>query len=160
MAYIFDTNIFIRSKNEMPFDLWPTFWTRVAQMIAEGKVFSHRQVKDEIEKGNDELADWMKANVTADFYIDNDAEVMQKYSDVQNWAFNSKVYRQEAKNEFARVADAFLVATASAKGYTLVTYETSNPDCKKRVKIPEACAALGVKYCGLNAVLRDLGITI
>lgn len=28
MAYIFDTNIFIRSKHEMPMDLWPTFWTK------------------------------------------------------------------------------------------------------------------------------------
>lgn len=31
MAYIFDTNIFIRSKNEMPMEVWPTFgekWPR------------------------------------------------------------------------------------------------------------------------------------
>ena len=30
MAYIFDTNVFIRSKHEMPMDLWPTFWKKVA----------------------------------------------------------------------------------------------------------------------------------
>lgn len=28
MAYIFDTNIFIRSKNEMPMEVWPTFWKK------------------------------------------------------------------------------------------------------------------------------------
>lgn len=50
MAYIFDTNIFIRSKNEMPIDLWPTFWTKVAGMIRSGQIFSNIQVKEEIKK--------------------------------------------------------------------------------------------------------------
>ena len=40
MAYIFDTNIFIRSKNEMPIDLWPTFWTRVAEMMRLPTLFA------------------------------------------------------------------------------------------------------------------------
>lgn len=57
MAYIFDTNIFIRSKHEMPMDLWPTFWTRIAQMINAGDVLSNIQVKGEIDKGGDELLD-------------------------------------------------------------------------------------------------------
>ena len=46
MAYLFDTNIFIRSKNDMPMDLWPTFWSRVAEMIQSGSIFSNIQVKD------------------------------------------------------------------------------------------------------------------
>ena len=60
MAYIFDTNIFIRSKHEMPMDLWPTFWTKIAVMINSGNVFSNIQVKGEIDKGGDELTVWMK----------------------------------------------------------------------------------------------------
>ena len=91
MAYIFDTNIFIRSKNEMPIDLWPTFWTRVTEIIAAKRVFSNEAVKS---------------------------------------------------------------------GYTLVTNETSDPLCRRRVKIPDACNALGVRCCGLNDVLRELGIEI
>ena len=62
--------------------------------------------------------------------------------------------------EIAEVADAFLVATAAAKGYTLVTNETSDPLCCRRVKIPDACNALGVRCCGLNDVLKELGIKI
>lgn len=50
MAYIFDTNIFVRSKHEMPMDLWPTFWTKIAGMINSGNVFSNIQVKGEIDK--------------------------------------------------------------------------------------------------------------
>lgn len=40
MAYIFDTNIFIRSKNEMPMEIWPTFWRRMTEIINSGQVYS------------------------------------------------------------------------------------------------------------------------
>ena len=94
------------------------------------------------------------------FFISNDAGVMMKYAEVLNWAQSCTHFRPEAIAEFAEVADAFLVATAAAKGYTLVTNETSDPFCRRRVKIPDACNALGVHCCGLNDVLRELGIKI
>ena len=160
MAYIFDTNVFIRSKNEMPFDLWPTFWTRVAEMIAAKQVFSHETVKDEIERGKDELTDWISNNANDGFYISNDLAIMQKYAEVQNWARSCLRFSQQAIAEFAEVADAFLVATAAAKGYTLVTFETPDSNCRRRVKIPDACNAMGVRCCQLNDVIRKLGMTI
>lgn len=160
MAYIFDTNIFIRSKHEMPMDLWPTFWTKIAGMMNSGNVFSNIQVKEEIDKGGDELTDWMKNFAPAGFYIENEPDVMIKYGDVMKWAQSNSVYKTEAIAEFAQVADAYLVATAAAKGYILVTNETADPMCRRRVKIPDACNALGVRFCGLNQVLRELNITI
>ena len=57
-------------------------------------------------------------------------------------------------------ADAYLVATAAAKGLVLVTNETSDPKCTRRVKIPDACIAFGVRFCDLNTVLRELGVMI
>ena len=48
MAYIFDTNVFIRSKNDMPMDLWPTFWNKLTEMVNSGVIFSSSMVKDEI----------------------------------------------------------------------------------------------------------------
>ena len=73
MAYLFDTNIFIRSKNEMPMELWPTFWGKVSEMISCGNVYSHEAVKGEIEKGKDELTEWIHDNASEQFYISNDA---------------------------------------------------------------------------------------
>ena len=129
-------------------------------MINSGNVFSNIQVKGEIDKGGDELTDWMKVNVPAGFYIENELDVMGKYGEVMNWAQSNAVYRPEAVSEFATVADAYLVATAAAKGYTLVTNETADPQCRRRVKIPDACDALSVRFCDLNTVLRELNITI
>lgn len=160
MGYLLDTNIFIKSKNEMPPDVWPIFWLRMSELIQGGKIFSSVKVKEEIDHGNDELTLWMQRNVTAGFYYEVDSEILREYAVTQNWATNNPIYTQIALTEYASVADAFLVATASAKGLTLVTNETSDPRCKKRVKIPDACIALGVRFCDLNTALRELGITI
>lgn len=160
MAYLFDTNIFIRSKNEMPMDIWPTFWERFREMVNSGEIFTSVTVKDEIDKGKDELTEWLKQNAPKSFYLSLDTDVMLQYSIVQNWAKSNPVYTQAALNTFANVADAYLVATASAKQMALVTYEGSNPNSKKRVMIPDACNALSVRYCDLNTVLKEMGIII
>ena len=160
MKYLFDSNIFIRSKNEMPIDLWPTFWTRVIELIHGGQIFTSIKVKEEIYHGDDELTGWMEATAPEDFYITLDSEILQKYAETQNWASSSQQFKPEAKKEYATVADAYLVATAAAKGMTIVTYEVSDPTCRKRVKIPDACNALGINYCDLNTALRSLGVKI
>lgn len=160
MGYLFDTNIFIRSKNEMPADVWPTFWACVSNLINNGSIYSSIKVKDEIDHGNDELTTWMRNNATQDFYIPLDADVLSKYSETQNWAMNNPIFTPAARNEYADVADAYLVATAAAKNMTLVTYETSDPICRRKVKIPDACIAIGVRYCDLNTALRELGVKI
>ena len=85
---------------------------------------------------------------------------MAQYTITQNWAKSNSVYTQTALNTFANVADAYLVATAAAKQMTLVTYEGSSPNSKKRIMIPDACNALGVRYCDLNTVLKEMGIKI
>lgn len=142
-------------------DVWPTFWTRMVELIRSGQVFSVDKVKDEIERGGDELTDWIRSNAPAGFFLATDAATMAKYSYTQNWAQNNPVgFTPPALVEYAQVADAYLVATAAAKSMTLVTNERSEPYRRNRVKIPDACAGIGVQCCDLNTVLRDLGISI
>ena len=160
MKYILDTNVLIRSKNDMPMDLWPTFWAKFTDMAKRGLIYSIHKVKDEIKRGDDELTVWIKEQAPKSFFLDEDDDVTAKYREAQRWAKGRTYYKQEALNDFATVADAFLVATAAAKQMTLVTYETPDPKCKGRVKIPDACVALGVRYCDLNTVLREIGVTI
>lgn len=161
MGYLFDTNIFITSKNQLPYDVWPTFWQRIAELIRYGKIFSSEKVREEIEQGNDELTTWMREKSTAtSFYIPLDRDILEQYAITQNWANNNTIFTSEARQAYAGVADAYLVATAAAKKMVLVTYEKSNPICKRRVMIPDACKNLGVRYCDLNVALRDLGVII
>ena len=160
MNYLLDTNILIRSKNEMPMDIWPTFWARMKGMMDARQLFSSVKVREEIGRGADELSLWMKMNAPKGFYLQVDGEVLEQYCIAQEWARHNPTYSEGARLTFAEVADAYLVATAAAKGMTLVTYETSDPLSKRRVKIPDVCNALSVRFCDLNMVLRDFGVTI
>lgn len=65
MKYILDTNVFIRSKNDLPEDVWPTFWKRIIELITKGDIAISEKVKEEIDNGGDELAEWINRNVQA-----------------------------------------------------------------------------------------------
>ena len=160
MTYIFDTNIFIRSKNEMPMDIWPTFWGKMQELVTAGQICTSVKVKVEIDRGNDELISWMEMYAPKEFYVPLDKDIIQKYAELQTWANTNPIFTENAKQTFAEVADAYLVATAAAKNFTLVTYETSDPMCRRRVKIPDACNALSVNFCDLNTAFREIGIVI
>ena len=158
MSYLLDTNIFIRCKNEMPMDIFRGFWQRLADLAQTGQIFSSVKVKEEIDKGNDELKQWCADKLPKGFFLP--FEAFKEYSQLMIWASNSSVFSMAAKQEFATVADAYLVATAAARGMKLVTFETSEPLCKKRVKIPDACIAVGVQCCSLNDLFHELGVII
>lgn len=158
MSYLLDTNIFIRSKNELPMAIFQGFWQRLADMARSGLIYSSVKVKEEIDRGNDELKQWCDDQLPKEFFLPFEAH--GEYARLMTWADGNAIFTVPAKQEFATVADAYLVATAAARGMTVVTFETSDPLCRKRVKVPDACIALGVDYCSLNDVLHALNVVI
>lgn len=161
MEYLFDTNIFVESKKNLPMDVWPTFWTKMVELINSGNIHSIDKVKDEIDKGGDELTDWIHNNAPRGFFLTQDVAVMAKLAETITWAQNCTVrFSQSAIFDYTNVADSYLVATAAARNMVLVTYEKSNPQRRNRVMLPDACYAIGVRSCDLNTALRELGIFI
>jgi TolB-like protein len=67
-------------------------------------------------------------------------------------------YLQEAKAEFASVADGWLIAFAKIYGLVIVTHETSEPTRKNKVKIPDVCLEFKVEYIDTFVMLRELNI--
>lgn len=161
MEYLFDTNIFVESKKNLPMDIWPTFWTKMVMLINSGNIHSIDKVKEEIDKGGDELTDWIHKHAPRGFFLKQDSSVMAKMTETIDWAQNNPVgFSQSAISDYVNVADSYLVATAAAKKMVLVTYEKSNPQRRNRVMIPDACIAIGVRSCDLNTALRELGVPI
>ena len=66
-------------------------------------------------------------------------------------------YTQAAISEFFAVADYWLVGHALATGYTVVTHEVSEPKSKKKIKIPDACNGVGVKWTNPFEMLEKEG---
>lgn len=159
MVYLLDTNIFVESRKNLPMDVWTTFWSKLSELAMNGQVVSSIKVKEEISEGYDELLDWLTSHVPDNFFLPVDGAAIHVYSSLQNWAAGGE-YTDTAIEEFARKADAYIIATALSNGMTVVTFEKSEPQRRNRVKIPDACLAVGAECCDLNAMLRAIGITI
>lgn len=90
MSYLLDTNIFIRCKNEMPMDIFQGFWQKLAEMAQNGLVFSSVKVKEEIDRGNDELEQWCHDNLPNGFFLPFDAN--DEYAFLMRWAKANPVF--------------------------------------------------------------------
>lgn len=90
-------------------------------------------------------------------FLDPDWSVKAAHSKIREWVLQRGQYRVEAVDKFLRTADSFLVAHARAHEHAVVTLEKPAPDSKKRIPIPDACDALGVKWMGLFDMLEREG---
>ena len=133
----------------------------MVELINSGIIHSIDKVKEEIDRGGDELTEWIHNNAPKGFFLTQDSAVLTKLAETISWAHSCPInFTQSAISGYASVADSYLVATAAAKNMVLVTYEKSNPQRRNRVMIPDACNAIGVRSCDLNTAFRDLGIKI
>lgn len=160
MSFLLDTNIFITAKNELPIDVYPSFWRTLSELASAGLFKSIKKVENEIRKGQDDLVDWIDGNLPDDFFIKEDTGTLASLGVMTQWVMANGVYTSAAKEEFASVADSWIIAEALFRSVTVVTYETPDPLCRRRVKIPDVCNAVGVRYCNLNDAFRALGVKI
>jgi predicted nucleic acid-binding protein len=152
MAYLLDTNVFIQAKNlQYGFDFCPAFWDWLQRMNAQGKVFSIQQVGDELQAGEDELATWGAAQGDA-FFLPPDNAVLAAAPRLSAWAAGQD-YAPVAVNTFLQVADYWLVAFAAAYQHIVVTHEVP-ANTPKKIKIPNACVGLGVRFMTPYQMLR------
>jgi len=152
MAYLLDANVFIQAKNlYYGLDFCPAFWDwLIAENIA-GNVLSIEKVGDELEAGADELADWARARGRG-FFQPPDPGMLLSLGRVSSWV-TSQSYEPAAVNTFLQIADYYLIAQAFARGYTVVTHEVP-ADSARKVKIPNVCIGLGIKFMSPFEMLR------
>lgn len=150
--FLLDANVFIQAKNlHYGFDFCPAFWSWVDRSHAAGRVLSLEQVGDELAAGTDELATWAQARPL--LFVRPDAATVPSLRTVSAWAVRAG-YDAAALNTFLQVADFYLVAYAHAHGLSLVTHEVA-ADTIKKIKIPNAAVALGIKCVTPYAMLRS-----
>lgn len=152
MAYLLDANVFIQAKNlHYGLDFCPAFWEWLIANNKGANVFSIEKVGDEIAAGGDDLSDWA-GNCGDGFFLKPDAALLPALGSVSAWA-NGQNYEPAAVNTFLQVADYYLVAHALAHGHTVVTHEIASASTK-RIKIPNACIRLSIKFMTPYEMLR------
>jgi hypothetical protein len=156
MPYLLDANVFINAKNNhYRFGLCPGFWDWLVQANQAGIVFSIDKVLAELVARSDDLSSWAQAQ-RATFFLPSDASVTAALPSVSTWA-NGQSYTPPAISEFFAVADYWLVGHGVARGYTVVTHEISQPQARARIKLPDACNGVGVKWLTPFQLLEDEG---
>ncbi|MDD4891542.1 MAG: DUF4411 family protein [Phycisphaerae bacterium] len=140
------------------FDLAPRFWESLLEMADAGRVLSIDHVQRELADGKDDLAFWAKTHFYRAFASTADPDVIQNYRLLMEWVQSEPQFLHTAKAEFASIADGWLVAYAKAKGCTVVTHEVLDRHAKKKVPIPNLCAAFGVPCLDPFTMLRRLGV--
>lgn len=163
--YIVDSNFFIQAHRAYyPIDVMTSFWDKIKVLANQGLIKSIDKVKDEIygnSSHQDALKIWCIDNLPNDFFINTNSVILE-YAQIAQWASSNTQYNQNAKEEFlaAGLADPWLVAYAMNQGCKIVTYEKSQPNSKKRIKIPEVCNQFNVSYVDTIEMLRQLNEVI
>ncbi len=152
MAYLLDTNVFIAAKNlHCGLDFCPAFWDWLIARNVAGSVFSIEKMGDEVQAVADELSDWAQARCDG-FFLRPDAPLFPALAAVSTWA-SGQGYAPAAVNTFLQVADYYLVAQAQAGRHTVVAHEVPAASTRK-IKIPDACIGLGIKFMTPFEMLR------
>jgi hypothetical protein len=143
-----------------PFDVVPSFWNKLIELANRDIIFSIDKVKKELcdISKPDDLSNWCLNGVHANFFVDT-SSCVDVYGKIALWVNSHQTYNQNAKDEFlvTDLADPWLVAYAIKNKCIIVTHETSDPNSKKRIKIPEACNNFSVPFTTPIQMLRDLG---
>ncbi len=139
------------------FDLCPGFWECIIWHHQEDRVQSIERVKQELERGGDDLRQWATSVMpTTCFASSDDPSVTGEFAQILAWVQGQVQFLPEAKAEFAADTDGWLIAYAKARNLVLVTQEVLSRDARRKVPIPNVCEAFGVAYVDTFEMLRDL----
>lgn len=156
--YLLDTNVLVQAHRRWyGFAFHPGFWDFLLTMHQRGRVISLDRVRKEVLEG-DELESWVADKVPDSFFASTVSEaVVGNFAAMMQWVQDSTQFREEAKAEFAGVADGWLAAYAAAHPHhVVVTHEEYSPDARKRVPLPNVCKQFGVLWIDTFQMLREL----
>lgn len=158
MEYLMDSSALIQAKNQFyRFSFCPGFWDWVAAEHAKGALFSIAKVKEELEDGKDDLANWAVKVIPASFFIGPTAAVVTTQGVVSQWVNAQASYSPQEKARFLSKADPWLVAEAIQNRRQIITFEDLVPPNSTKVKIPNVANNFGVQTVNLYDVIEASG---
>lgn len=157
MNHLLDANTLIEAKNRYyGMAICPGFWQWLLLKNEALALSSITPVMEELNKGNDELANWVKENASF-FHIINDDATQEAFAQVAGLvADQAPRMKIGAMEEFLAGADPWLIAKAMTTGATLVTHEVLNRDAKRKFIIPNICEQLNVPFLNTFELLHRL----
>ena len=152
-CYCLDSNVFIEGWNRYySIGLCPQYWRILDDLATKGVIFSPVEVKREILKTDDGLADWIKHRD----YIFKDITIEVQLHLRTIMASHGRLVDSIKQRS---IADPWVIAHAMAEKATVVTKETPAGTTHRRIRIPDVCIALGVPWMNDFQFCHEVGIT-
>ncbi|HEY0082518.1 MAG TPA: DUF4411 family protein [Pyrinomonadaceae bacterium] len=150
-SYCFDTSAFMQSWRDVyPRDVFPSIWKRMEAWCGDETIVAPMEVRRELVKQEDDLAEWVKARPNGLFYP----------TDEELWHITAEVM---ALPEFQRIietgrhgADPWVVGLARLTNTAVVTEEGR----RRRPNIPAMCEDFGVRSITTLGFLREMGVRL
>lgn len=157
MLYLLDANVLIDANRDYyPIERVPEFWQWLLHHAQSDRVKIPAEIHDEVKRGNDDLAQWVKEREIKDALV-LDAEA--RPADVQR-AIRRGYAPDLTDTEIDKLGrDPFLIAYAlrDAGNHCIVTTEISKPTKTRANRhLPDAASRLGVETCNTFEFTRRL----
>jgi hypothetical protein len=151
-SYSLDTSAFVNPWNKYyALDLAPGYWRTIPDLVRVGRVHISEEVRDELDRVDDGLAAWAKANI-AQWHPLTD-EVQAIVTDLMaRWGRLVDVRKDRSR------ADPWVIATAKVNSAIVVTDEKYGS--KKDPRIPIVCDDVGVRCIDVYRFVREAGIPL
>ncbi|HKQ23148.1 MAG TPA: DUF4411 family protein [Burkholderiales bacterium] len=154
MKWCFDTSALVEPwVRHYPREMFEPVWDKLAELAADGTIRAPVDVRMELEEQKDDLYKWAKG--LNGFFVPSDEALLAKVKEIVN-AHEGLIKPHSVKS----AADPFVIALAELKGVPVVTYETLARVKAAAPKIPNVCAARGIKVVTLVDVLRVEGFKL
>jgi hypothetical protein len=149
-AYVIDMSALVQLWQPRYYkrNVFPGLWKNYDELVEAGRLVSVREVRLEVERGNDDLVAWAKQH----------SHLFHAYTPEQ-YAIAGSI-----QNDFPGLvdvtketpdADPFVIAKAKSEGATVVSCE--GPGTPAKPSIPYVCRKLGVRHLDLVGMFEDLG---
>ncbi len=166
--FLMDSNSFMAPYRQYyAFDLIPTYWEEISKCTNSGRLVLLDMVKAEIDKGEDDLADWISRQERFVICSHISPEIIGKYQEVLQYIQTCGLYKEQALQtwDIGDVADPWLIAAAAVNGYTIITAEVPSGGLSiktpnRKAKIPDVAKKFGVRTDNLYYMMRQFEIKI
>ena len=163
-AFLIDSNVLMNVYRLFGIDTAPYFWDTIKERIESHEIIIIDSVKNEIDSGKDELAEWVDSIPKEYIYDHRKEDILLCYSKIMEDVSNKEEYTESAFFKWAdeKSADPWIVSTAWANSFTIVTNETGKAPVAgsplSNAKIPTIAAKHGVETITLRQMMKKMGL--
>lgn len=145
MIYIFDSGPLINLFRYYYPERFPSLWESFNDLVAERRIISVREVKNELIEYGDSLSLWVKEHSECFHTPTNDE--LYFVAEIFRIPHFQALIRKKERLQGRPVADPFVIAKAKCEGGCVVTLETHT---KGAAKIPNVCEHFGIPCLNLE----------